>query len=81
MLLRGLKQYTDNITAIVTMADDGGSSGILREEMGMLPPGDIRNCIIASFQCRARNAENNAVQIQGRESEGSEPSGILFLQL
>lgn len=47
MLLRGLKKYTDNLTAIVTMADDGGSSGVLREEMGMLPPGDIRNCILA----------------------------------
>lgn len=47
VLLRGLKQYTSNITAIVTVTDDGGSSGRLRREMGMLPPGDIRNCIIA----------------------------------
>jgi uncharacterized cofD-like protein len=46
-LLRGLKEYTDNITAIVTVADDGGSSGRLRREMGMLPPGDFRNCIAA----------------------------------
>lgn len=44
-LLRGLKHYSANITAIVTVADDGGSSGRLRREMGMLPPGDIRNCI------------------------------------
>lgn len=47
ILLRGLKQYTKNITAIVTMADDGGGSGILREDLGMLPPGDLRNCILA----------------------------------
>ncbi len=46
-MLRGLKNYTDNITAIVTVADDGGGSGVLRDEMGMLPPGDIRNCILA----------------------------------
>jgi len=46
-LLRGLKEYTSNITAIVTVADDGGSSGKLRTEMGMLPPGDIRNCLVA----------------------------------
>ncbi|MCF7889588.1 uridine diphosphate-N-acetylglucosamine-binding protein YvcK [Candidatus Bipolaricaulota bacterium] len=47
VLLRGLKQYTSNITAIVTVMDDGGSSGRLRREMDMLPPGDIRNCLIA----------------------------------
>jgi uncharacterized cofD-like protein len=46
-LLRGLKHYSANITAIVTVADDGGSSGRLRREMGILPPGDIRNCIAA----------------------------------
>jgi len=46
-LLRGIKHITNNITAIVTVGDDGGSSGRLREEMGILPPGDIRNCIAA----------------------------------
>lgn len=46
-MLRGLKKYTNNITAIVTVADDGGGSGVLREDLGMLPPGDIRNCILA----------------------------------
>ncbi len=46
-LLSGLKQYTTNITAIVTVADDGGSSGRLRQEFDMLPPGDIRNCLVA----------------------------------
>lgn len=46
-LLRGLKQYSSNLTAIVTVADDGGSSGRLRRDMGVIPPGDIRNCIAA----------------------------------
>ena len=47
MLLRGIKKITNNITAVVTVGDDGGSSGRLREQMGVLPPGDIRNCIAA----------------------------------
>lgn len=46
-LLRGLKDFTDNITAVVTVTDTGGSSGRLRLELGMLPPGDIRNCLVA----------------------------------
>jgi len=46
-LLRGLKEYTVNITAVVTVADDGGSSGRLRQELGVLPPGDFRNCLAA----------------------------------
>lgn len=46
-MLRGLKRYSSNITALVTVADDGGGSGVLREDLGMLPPGDIRNCILA----------------------------------
>ena len=46
-VLKGIKQITNNITAVVTVGDDGGSSGRLREEMGVLPPGDIRNCIAA----------------------------------
>lgn len=46
-MLRGIKLYTPNVTAIVTVSDDGGGSGVLREELGMLPPGDIRNCILA----------------------------------
>jgi uncharacterized cofD-like protein len=46
-ILRGLKEITSNLTAIVTVADDGGSSGRLRTEFGILPPGDIRNCLVA----------------------------------
>ncbi len=47
VLLRGLKEHTRNITAVVTVADDGGSSGRLRAQLGILPPGDIRNCLAA----------------------------------
>ncbi len=67
MLLKGIKRFTNNITAIVTVGDDGGSSGRLREELGVLPPGDIRNCLAALaddedlvtqlFQYRFQNGE------------------------
>lgn len=67
-LLRGLKTYTSNITAVVSVADDGGSSGELRKNLGILPPGDIRNCLTALsedeallsqvFQYRFANAGN-----------------------
>jgi len=46
-LLRGLKEHTSNLTAVVTVADDGGSSGVLRSELGIPAVGDIRNCIVA----------------------------------
>lgn len=47
VLLKGLKKYTSRLTAVVTVSDDGGSSGRLRTELGILPPGDIRNCLVA----------------------------------
>ncbi|MDF2635742.1 MAG: putative protein family [Pelosinus sp.] len=47
VLLRGIKGVTSNITAIVTVADDGGSSGRIRQDLGMIPPGDLRNCLVA----------------------------------
>ena len=47
VLLRGMKEFTSNLTAVVTVADDGGSSGQLRRSLGILPPGDIRNCLAA----------------------------------
>jgi uncharacterized cofD-like protein len=46
-LLRSLKNYTNHITALVNMADDGGSTGVLRDELGVLPPGDVRQCLVA----------------------------------
>ena len=77
-MLRGLKRYTRDITAIVTVADDGGGSGALREDLGMLPPGDIRNCIMA-----LANTEPTMQQLLNyRFTEGSlagQSFGNLFL--
>jgi len=73
-LLRGLKEYTSNITAIVTVADDGGSSGRLRRELGVLPPGDFRNCIAA-----LADAESLTTQLfQYRFSEVNSLDGHSF---
>ena len=47
VVLKGLKIYSDNLSAIVSVGDDGGSSGILREQLGLIPPGDFRNCLVA----------------------------------
>ncbi len=74
ILLRGLKEHSGNLTAIVTVADDGGSSGRLRSELGILPPGDIRNCIAA-----LADAEPLMTQLfQYRFSEGSGLAGHSF---
>ncbi|MCQ2978284.1 MAG: YvcK family protein [Clostridia bacterium] len=51
VFLYGLKHYTNNITAVVPVTDNGSSSGMLREDLGMLPPGDIRSCILALADC------------------------------
>ncbi len=47
VVLRGLKRYPVELTAVVSMADDGGSTGVLRDELGVLPPGDVRQCLVA----------------------------------
>jgi len=74
VLLRGLKEYTDHLTAIVTVADDGGSSGRLRRELGVLPPGDFRNCIAALSE-----AEGLTTRLfQYRFSEGAGLDGHSF---
>ena len=66
-MLRGLKKMTSNLTAIVTVADDGGGSGMLRQDLGMPPPGDIRNCMQA-----LANVEPVMEQLLGyRFKEGS----------
>lgn len=66
-MLRGLKLYTKNLTAVVTVADDGGGSGMLRNDLGMPPPGDIRNCMQA-----LANVEPLMEQLLGyRFTEGS----------
>lgn len=67
VLLRGLKRYSSNLTAVVTVTDDGGSSGRLRGELGILPPGDIRNCLVALAE-----TENTMDQVfQHRFQSGS----------
>ena len=77
-ILRGLKKWSRYITAIVSVADDGGGSGMLREDLGMLPPGDIRNCILA-----LSNVEPTMEKLLNyRFSEGSlsgQSFGNLFL--
>lgn len=73
-LLRGLKEYSKNVTAIVTVADDGGSSGRLRRELGVLPPGDFRQCIVALADVEPLMAK----LFQYRFGEGSGLEGHSF---
>ena len=77
-MLRGLKNQTRNLTAIVTVADDGGGSGVLRDELGMPPPGDIRNCL----QALANTEQTMADLLAYRFPEGrlkGQSFGNLFL--
>ena len=71
VLLRGLKEFTSNITAVVTVADDGGSSGKLRNEMGVPPMGDIRNCIAALAD--AEPAMASLLQYRFPNGNGADP--------
>ncbi len=64
-MLRGIKLFNQDITAIVTMADDGGGSGFLRREMGILPPGDLRNCLVAL--ANSSGAMENLLQFRFQE--------------
>jgi uncharacterized cofD-like protein len=76
-MLRGLKEYTSNITAIVTVTDDGGSSGRLQRESTMLPPGDIRNCLVALADAEPLMQELFQYRFKpGRKSEGNGESGL-----
>jgi len=73
-LLRGLKEHTSNLTAIVTVADDGGSSGVLRTELGIPPVGDIRNCIVALADAEPLMSE--VLQYRFPDTDGGEGSGL-----
>ena len=73
-LLRGLKEHTSNLTAIVTVADDGGSSGVLRAGLGIPPVGDIRNCIAALADAEPLMSE--VLQYRFPASEGSDAQGL-----
>lgn len=73
-LLRGLKRRTSNLTAVVTVSDDGGSSGRLKKELGVLPPGDVRNCLVALADDEALVTD----LFRYRFSEGAGLSGHSF---
>ena len=73
-LLRGLKEHTSNLTAIVTVADDGGSSGVLRASLGIPPVGDIRNCIAALADAEPLMSE--VLQYRFPDSPGGDTQGL-----
>jgi uncharacterized cofD-like protein len=78
-LLRGLKNYTHNLTAVVTVADDGGSSGKLRQSLGILPPGDIRNCLAALSNDEAMLAQLFQYRFNDDSGLGGHSFGNLFI--
>jgi uncharacterized cofD-like protein len=75
-LLAGLREHDVDLTAIVTMMDNGGSSGVLREERGVLPPGDIRKCIVAL----AQDSDQLAKEWNVRDKEGHAAGNFTILQ-
>ena len=79
VLLRGLKSYTDNLTAIITVADDGGSSGRLRRELGVLPPGDFRNCIVAMSEAESLLTELFQYRFDSGDGLKGHSFGNLFI--
>ncbi|MCX7703435.1 MAG: YvcK family protein [Planctomycetota bacterium] len=81
VLLRGLKKYTNRITAVVTVCDDGGSSGRLRANMGILPPGDIRNCLIALADTEPLMEELLQYRFKQEELEGHSFGNLLLAAL
>jgi uncharacterized cofD-like protein len=78
-LLRGLKHYTEEITAVVTVADDGGSSGMLRNELGMAPPGDARQCLIALSESEPLMEEVLSYRFNSGDSLQGHSMGNLLL--
>ncbi len=78
-LLRGVKEYTSNLTAIVTVADDGGSSGELRKSTGILPPGDIRNCLAALSNDEALLSQIFQYRFAGTTGLNGHSLGNLFI--
>jgi uncharacterized cofD-like protein len=78
-LLRGLKNQTYNLTAVVTVADDGGSSGTLRKNLGILPPGDIRNCLAALSNDEALLTQLFQYRFNDTSGLGGHSFGNLFI--
>ncbi len=79
VLLRGIKQATSNVTAVVTVADDGGSSGRLREELGIIPPGDLRNCLVALADTEPLMEKLFQYRFGGESALAGHSFGNLFL--
>ncbi|MCX8103500.1 MAG: uridine diphosphate-N-acetylglucosamine-binding protein YvcK [Candidatus Bipolaricaulota bacterium] len=80
-LLRGLKQLTTNVTAVVTVMDDGGSSGRLRQELNILPPGDIRNCLIALAEDESQISQLFNHRFQGGTLQGHSLGNLVLAGL
>ncbi len=78
-VLRGMKEYTTNLTAVVSVADDGGSSGELRRDLGILPPGDIRNCLAALSDDEALLTQLFQYRFGGDTGLGGHTFGNLFI--
>ena len=79
VMLRGIKQYTSNITAIVAVTDDGGSSGRLRGELGVPPPGDLRNCLLALAETEPLMEQLFQYRFEAGEGLSGHAFGNLFL--
>ena len=79
MLLRGLKTHTSNLSAIVTVADDGGSSGRLREDFKMIAPGDLRNCLVALAEKEGLMEQLFQYRFDGKGDLSGHSFGNLFL--
>ena len=79
VLLRGIKEATSNVTAVVTVADDGGSSGRLREEFGIIPPGDLRNCLVALADTEPLMEKLFQYRFKGKSELAGHSFGNLFI--
>lgn len=79
VLLRGIKEITGNATAVVTVADDGGSSGRLREDLGIVPPGDLRNCLVALADTEPLMEKLFQYRFEGAGDLSGHSFGNLFL--
>ena len=79
VLLRGIKTATNNVSAVVTVADDGGSSGRLREELGIIPPGDLRNCLVALADTEPLMEKLFQYRFEGNTALAGHSFGNLFI--
>ena len=79
VLLRGIKTSTNNVSAVVTVADDGGSSGRLREELGIIPPGDLRNCLVALADTEPLMEKLFQYRFEGKTALAGHSFGNLFI--